>query len=300
MALVDIADELYDELPSEFIAARTAAVKRAKSEGDKDLATEIGRLTKPSVGAWAVNALVRHRPEIMDGVRALGESLREAQQDLDSDALRSLVQQRRKVVGQLGDEAEKLGAELGQKLSSSAREELEQTLGAALADADATSAVLTGRLVRSLETSGFDAVDLDGAVAGGPGTPSSARSQPRTKKPAKQSPNDIEVARAKRERELAERRVEADEAKKALDAAAEAAERSAAEHASAKERRNDLRDEIAELQRRLDQLESDLSAAVTEVRAAAAAQDDADDAESQARRRADRADERLDALERRR
>ncbi|MFD1715077.1 hypothetical protein ACFSBZ_11390 [Amnibacterium flavum] len=298
MGLVDIADGLYDELPGAFITARAAAVRQARSDGDRALADQIGRLPKPSVAAWAVNALVRHRPDVMDAVRSLGDSLREAQADLDSDALRALVQQRRKVVAQLGGEAQKLGDELGQKITPAARDELEQTLGAALADSDATSAVMTGRLVRSLASTGFDAVDLEGAVAGGDAATPSTRTAKRPASAGK--PNDIELARAKREKELADRRNEVDQADVALRAAIAAQGDAAGRHTEAKTRRDDLRVRIADLQRQLDELESDLSSATSEVRRSAADQDDADEAVAQAERRADRAEERLAALQRRR
>ncbi|NKE56750.1 hypothetical protein FXN61_07840, partial [Lentzea sp. PSKA42] len=59
MDLKPVADELYGLPPKEFTAARNAAAKQTE---DKDLAKAIADLRKPTVGAWAVNRLIRDAP----------------------------------------------------------------------------------------------------------------------------------------------------------------------------------------------------------------------------------------------
>ena len=59
MDLDEVADELYEVPPEEFIALRKARQDEAKADGDKALAKEIGALPKPSAAAWACNLLVR-------------------------------------------------------------------------------------------------------------------------------------------------------------------------------------------------------------------------------------------------
>ncbi|MDQ4138664.1 MAG: hypothetical protein M3116_07470, partial [Actinomycetota bacterium] len=155
-ALTDAADELYGLAPGEFTAARNARAKAAKASGDKDLGAHLARLPKPSAAAWGVNMLVRHRRTEIDQLLELGRTMRAAQEELDSDTLRSLGTQRRAVIGAVAKQARSLARELGQSIGEPAVEEIEQTLQAAMADPNAAAAVRTGRLVRPLTTVGFE------------------------------------------------------------------------------------------------------------------------------------------------
>jgi predicted transcriptional regulator len=251
-----IADTLYAQLPARFIAERGAAAKKAKADGDREASAEIARLTKPSVSAWAVNMLARHRADTIASFLELGETLRSAQHDLDATALRQLTAQRRKVVEQLADQAEALGEELGQKVGPSARDEVEQTLQAALADENAGTAVRSGRLVRALSSTGFDAVDLAGAVAQGDAPP--APRAPRSKG-GRARVDDLDAARRKRDDERAEaERKELErrraEARRARDDAAAALAEAKSARDTARAERDDLLDQQSDLQRRLDEV----------------------------------------------
>lgn len=156
---------------AEFTAARDAL---AKAADDAALATAIRALRKPSPAAWLTNLLVRERPAEVTQLLALGADLREAQQNLDARELAALTKERRSLVTVIAGLAGDLARERGVRVSTAVTEELAQTLLAALADAAAADAVASGRLVRSLAVVGFDAVDLDGAVAGTSPTTSAA------------------------------------------------------------------------------------------------------------------------------
>ena len=65
--VTDAARELYGLVPAEFTAARNALAQQAADGGDRELAARIRKLPKPPVAAWAVNALVRHRPDEVHG-----------------------------------------------------------------------------------------------------------------------------------------------------------------------------------------------------------------------------------------
>ena len=162
--LVDVARELYALTPDEFTAARNKRAADARSDGQKDLAASIRSLKKPSIGAWAVNLLVREQADEIDQVLELGRTLRAAQADLDSDALRKLSAQRRALVAALGKQAASLAKTSGHRISDAAVSEVEQTLNAAMADARAAAALKTARLTRTLDSVGLDAVDLTDAV----------------------------------------------------------------------------------------------------------------------------------------
>ncbi|MFB2599031.1 hypothetical protein ACEXQE_14665 [Herbiconiux sp. P17] len=164
-SLSAIARELYALDPAEFTAGRNARAKEAADDGDRPLSQRIRSLAKPSVAAWAVNALVRHRFDEVDALLELGERLRRAQDDLDRDTIRELGRDRQRMLAEIGRSARELGDELGTTVSESASVELQQTLQAAMGDEAAAAAVRDGTLVRTFSGSGLDPVDLAGAVA---------------------------------------------------------------------------------------------------------------------------------------
>ncbi|SDY75629.1 hypothetical protein [Herbiconiux ginsengi] len=160
-----IARELYALDPAEFTGARNNRAKLAADDGDRPLAKRIRSLAKPSVAAWAVNALVRHRFDEVETLLDLGERLRAAQDDLDRDAIRELGRERQRMLAAIGRSARDLGDDLGTTVSESAAVEVQQTLQAAMGDEAAAAAVRDGTLVRTFSGSGLDPVDLAGAVA---------------------------------------------------------------------------------------------------------------------------------------
>ncbi|MFD1340378.1 transposase, partial [Microbacterium lemovicicum] len=159
-ALDEIAAELYALPPEGFTAARNGRA----SSAPRALAARVKALRKPSVAAWAVDLLAR-QGQLAEAVE-LSAALREAQDDLDAAELAALGRQRRALVGALAAEAVRLADEQGVSVSSAAREEVEKTINAAVVDAAAAAAVLTGRLVRTLEPGGTDEATLAEAVGG--------------------------------------------------------------------------------------------------------------------------------------
>ena len=227
MDLAAVVDELYGLLPAEFTAARNDRAKAVGAE-DKTLAGLIRRLPKPSAAAWAVNMLVRRRPDDIAGIVELGAALREAQDALDRDEMKALGQQRQALIAAIGRAAGDLAAELGNPISGSAAGELEQTLQAAMADPAAALAVRSGRLVRALASTGLEPPDLAGAVAGPapePAAPGAAvarqgrqgrrqrrrgrRRRDRRRRPTRpRRRSERDLARARRDLDEAERRDE--------------------------------------------------------------------------------------------
>lgn len=77
----DLVDELFALAPEGFTAARDALARRLRSEGDREAATAVKALRRPTAAAWALNQVVRqHRDEVEALVHA-GEALAEAQQE---------------------------------------------------------------------------------------------------------------------------------------------------------------------------------------------------------------------------
>ena len=163
-ALADIADSLYAGVLDDFVAARAAAAKDV-ARRDKDLAAAVRGLPKPSVAAWAVNMLSRHRPDVLAELGGLGVRMRTAQDSLDAAALRELGRERRTMLADAVDTARSVAREQGRPLSDTMASDVEETLRALTADEGAARAVGSGRLLKVLSADGVNEVDLDGAVA---------------------------------------------------------------------------------------------------------------------------------------
>ncbi|NAZ81818.1 hypothetical protein GTR02_08290 [Kineococcus sp. R8] len=237
-SLDEVADALYGLPPGEFTGERDRRAKEARSAGDRDLATAVRALRRPSVAAWAVNQLVRRHPDVVDQLAQLGSALRNAQRSLAGAQLRALSGEQQQLTAAVRGLAEQDAADEGVALSPAVGEQVVQTLRAALADEDATAAVRSGRLTTHLEHTGFGPVDLDGAVA----LPRAAPSSPATREdaPARDAERKQADERAAREREEQRRAARADveraeqEVTRAADAL-RAAESRAAQAAAAEE-----------------------------------------------------------------
>lgn len=139
MDLKLVADELYGLSPKEFTAARNAAAKQAD---DKDLAKAIADLRKPTVGAWAVNRLVRDAPEGLE--EALGLSTAQL-------TMRELGRKRKELLEALVYRT----LELTGPLADDAVTQVRNTLTAAMSDPESAEQVRAGHLTKALEYSGF-------------------------------------------------------------------------------------------------------------------------------------------------
>jgi hypothetical protein len=164
--LTAVADELYGLLPDEFTATRNDRAREVRGD-DRELASCIQELRRPSPAGWLVNQLVRHRADHLDGILDVGAELRDAQDELDADALSRLTKQRRQLIAAILRDAGELAEELGNPVRGPVLDEVAQTLQAGMSDATAADAMRSGRLVRALAAVGLE-VDVDGAVAGGP------------------------------------------------------------------------------------------------------------------------------------
>jgi hypothetical protein len=167
----DPIDELYGVDLDEFVGARTALAKRLSADGDRDGATAVKKLPKPTRAAWAVNRLVRDRPKEIGALVEAGKALAGAQQQLldgaDATVLRGAAEAARRLVDALADEA---------PVDGPARDRVRATLHAATVDQDVRDEVAAGRVVREHSASGFGG--LEALLASGfeaKGAPSRAR-----------------------------------------------------------------------------------------------------------------------------
>lgn len=303
MDLDTVADELYALDPAEFTATRTQLEKRARADGDKELARQIHQLRKPTVTAWLANLLARERPDSLRPLTELGGQLREAQQTLHGDALRQLSRQRHQLVHALVREARELAAGAGQKVTEQVARELEQTLEAALADPAAAEVILAGRLTTGLQHAGF------GPQTAAPSRPAAAKTSTsrgtatsgKAGKPGKadkadQAAGEAEAAQHRQEAARAAARRDVEDAEQALQSTAEALQvaEDAAEHLEHRQR--DLLEQIAELQRALAETEEELPGVRRDLRTAQRDRDRAAQARNRAERVRNQAQTSLDAI----
>ncbi|WP_194409504.1 transposase [Microbacterium cremeum] len=269
-----IAAELYALPPGEFTAARNARAGLAPPA----VGTRVKALRKPTVAAWAVNLLAREG-QLGDALE-LSAALREAQDDLDAAEMSRLGRQRRQLVAALAKQAVDLAKDAGVAVGATAREDVEKTINAAVMDAAAAAAVMTGRLVKPLEAGAIEPEALADAVGGS--VPGVVAPPPR---------DDLAERRARRAAEKASREAErlANEAERVLS-------RIDDRRAKAQERADHLAERIGDLRRDLARLEEEAAAADSKLAAIEREHRDAAAQAEEAAREADRAQRALDEL----
>lgn len=254
--LLEVADGLYALDLAEFTPARDARAKELKGD-DKELSTQVKALRKPSLAAWVVNMLVRRETGQVEQVLAVGEALREAQQNMSGEELRALTRQRRQLTAAVTTRARALASEHGVKVTPAVGDQVEATLTAAMIDPGCARAVRSGQLVTALAATGVGDVDLARAVATPDALGFAATSVPNAAEEPAHRP-DLHVvpdpdadakARAAAQEEL-------DAAEQVVTEAAAAHAAAAAEVTELEARAMQLQAEIDELRGRLARLES--------------------------------------------
>jgi hypothetical protein len=263
-SLSQVADELYGLVPAQFTAARDEHARQARAAGERETAAEIKKLPRPTAGAWLVNQLVRDAASQMDQLFQIGQSLQDAQRELDGERMRELSAERRQVIAELVPEAARLAAAAGLPASAAVLAEVRSTLEAALADPAAGEAVRSGRLARALTYAGLGEVDLTAALAG---PPPAARAAEGRRAPSRAAPARASTAsaagqrsgQAAAEEKAALAREALSEAETAVQAAEAAATDAEARVSSLAEQRQFLRRRIEHLQGELDQATSEIA-----------------------------------------
>lgn len=247
MDLASASDQLYAGPPDDFVERRKALVTRARAEKNRELATAIGKLRRPTRSAWLVNLYARESADDLQALLELGAALQAAQEQLSAPDLRRLSAERQKVLGAATRQAVALGQDRGYTATEAVRLEVTQTLQAALADPTVADEVGRGVVAEAHAYGGFGVFGTappppetpelsDGAVA--IATPESDNSE---------------------EREAAEQRLQ--DAEAALSAAADEAE-------AATERAAELAERVEALRAQLAEAEQDETEARTAAQAA--------------------------------
>ncbi|HET6759153.1 MAG TPA: hypothetical protein VFH20_07730 [Propionibacteriaceae bacterium] len=152
--LDDSVRELYVLPPTHFVAARNDLVRKARAAGSREIAERLQQLRRPTRSAWLVNLLASDSAA-MQRLSALGRQLRDAQTGLAAAELRSLAEQRRRLIADLMERAQAYADDAGVRLTPTVLSEVQATLQAALVDLAGAMMIRNGRLVRPLSHSGF-------------------------------------------------------------------------------------------------------------------------------------------------
>ena len=165
MDLDEAVGELYGLHPDEFLPARRGLAAKAKADKETGLAKAIESIRKPTAAAWAINQLVRARPDDMERLVELAAGLHEAQEKMDGAAMKTLGRERTSLIDQLVHATAEVAKEGGGSLSMPVANQVRETFVAALATTAAAEAVGSGQLTRALSYAGFGDVDLSEATA---------------------------------------------------------------------------------------------------------------------------------------
>jgi len=136
-----VARDLYQLPPAAFVAARDALAKQLRADGDRDAATAVKSLRRPSVAAGFLNALAHDHPDELAALMDLGEQLRQAQDARvrgEEGDVNGLSKARREAIGELTALS---GADGGPHAAVVA-----STLESASADAELAARLRTGTL----------------------------------------------------------------------------------------------------------------------------------------------------------
>jgi DNA repair exonuclease SbcCD ATPase subunit len=258
--LDSVGEELYGLLPEEFTPARAAHVRAARSAGDRELAAAVAALRRPTIGAWLANQLARERTKELEELFKLGKDMRAAQEGGDGPALRRLSAPRHEMVTALASDAKALARTRHQAVSENSSRELESTLEAAVADAEAADALRAGRLTVGLTYSGFG--PLGSTAPSRPTTPPSApraaatEGKARRASPASEKAVDAREARAQAER--SRRESARAQAQVALARAQDAAKATGEDVRQAQAERDQRRDRVRKVERQLKEARESL------------------------------------------
>ena len=166
-------DRLYALPLAEFIGARNELAKRLRAAGDRAAADRVKALAKPSVTAWAVNALYHHERQRFDELLAAAAAVRAALAGR-GDRKPAEAARRQALRALLGRAATILAA-AGHAATPANRQRISHTLETLAARDPAADGPRPGRLAADLEPQGFDVLaGLAASLAPAAGTAGAA------------------------------------------------------------------------------------------------------------------------------
>lgn len=154
-----VLDQLYASPPEDFVRLRNEQAKKLAAEGEQALSSEVKKLARPTVIAWALNQLAREHGEQVSELLAAGQELEKAHRRLlsgvEAHGLQETVKKRRELLHRV----EGLAVRILEKSGRSAdphRAAIAATLQTASSDRQAAETLQKGRFTKELPPpSGF-------------------------------------------------------------------------------------------------------------------------------------------------
>ena len=244
-------DALYGLPLEEFTKARNMLAAELRSRGERDAATQVRGLAKPTAAAWAVNQVMRTQRKDARALLEAGERLRNAHAgaasgNTSAKDLRDAANAERAAVERLSQAARGLTNAKGGDLSETVLERVGQTLHAIAADDGTRSLATAGRLSKEQQTTGLGAFPVQ-----------TGKGRSSAKSPARPSKANVQKARERLQRAQGEARDLRSDRTRAARATSDA------ERALARARKdlrlvdrkvNDKEREVEGLRRRLEEL----------------------------------------------
>ncbi|MET0694654.1 MAG: hypothetical protein ABWY56_12045, partial [Propionibacteriaceae bacterium] len=194
-------------------------------------------------------------PSDVSDLMDLGAALGDAQQRAAGADLRRFSKERHTMLEALTRQAVQLAADRGHSATEATRQEVTQTLQAALSDPSVAELVRAGRVIQPASYGGFGPMDLFGAGL----SPEAGKAEPAEEDAASEPPEQVEEP-DQPESEEDPARVEAETAVREAEQAATEARDAAAEAERAAEeattRADELADQVEELRKQLEDAET--------------------------------------------
>ena len=158
----DPLDALFAAPLTDFVATRKRLAADLMKGGDKQGASALKEVGKPSVSAWAVNQAVRRAPKEVEELVAASEELVKAQLAGGGPEQRARYQaavaEQRRAVDQLVDRAAAVLTETGHPPNPGLRERIAGNLRWGALDQQLRPALVAGRLVTDIPPQDFGAL----------------------------------------------------------------------------------------------------------------------------------------------
>ncbi len=167
-----IAGELYGLPLADFTGARNGHSRRARTDGQAELARQIQALRKPTTAAWLVNQLTRRYADEVNVLLDLGHEMRAGMAGVSGDELRLLTRRRHELISALVRRAMSVGG--SGRISNDVEADVRSTLEATLSDPQSADAVVGGRLHAPLSVSGFGFGGPEGGASNADSAPAGA------------------------------------------------------------------------------------------------------------------------------
>ena len=118
--------ELFGADPGEFVTIRDRLAKTLRAQGDREEATAVRALRRPTVAAWALNQVARRHPSVVESLLAAVEQARAAQDEVlaggDRATLRTALSDRRQALHDVTDQVRAIVEQSGRPPESTARD----------------------------------------------------------------------------------------------------------------------------------------------------------------------------------